>query len=141
MQQTNTHFSHTLGTLAPPARIWQLWSDVPNWPRWDNVLKTAKLNGPFATGTSGMVIPDRGLRAHFTLTDVVPGQTYTIRTKLPLGSLNVKRTLTKQNGQTVFTHEVWFDGFSSGFFGWALGKRYRTILPDVMQRIKTLAEQ
>lgn len=139
-QQTNTHFSHTLQTSASAAAIWRIWTDVPNWKAWDDGLKTAELKGAFAVGTTGTLVPDKGPTAKFSLTEVVPGVSYTFRTKLPLGSLFVKRTLSTQNGQTTFTHEVWFKGFTKGLFGRALGRKYHAILPDVMNKIKALAE-
>lgn len=139
--QTNTHFSHTLLTDAPPETIWAIWTDVPGWYRWDDGLKTAELAGPFAVGTRGRLIPDKGPKADFVITDLVPGHSYTFRTKLPLGSLHVKRFLTVQNGQTAFTHEVWFTGLTKGIFGRALGRNYRRILPAVMGKINTLARQ
>ncbi len=140
-KQSNTHFSHTVETLAAPERIWQIWTDVPNWKMWDKGLKSAELTGQFVAGNTGKLIPDKGPVSHFKLIEVVAGQSYTFKTKLPLGALYVKRTLTQQNGKTAFTHEVWFTGITKGIFGNALGKTYRQILPDVMSTIKTIAEQ
>jgi hypothetical protein len=139
-QQSNTRFSHTVETSASPEAIWRVWTDVPNWKAWDDGLKSAELNGPFATDTKGMLIPDKGPKSTFTLTEVVPGHSYTFRTKLPLGSLYVKRVLGVQNGKTAFTHEVWFTGLTKGIFGRALGRNYRAILPGVMANIKAIAE-
>jgi hypothetical protein len=140
-KQTNTHFSHTVETSAAPDRIWQIWTDVPNWNRWDKGLKMAELLGPFAVGTRGKLIPDKGPTSTFILTALESGRSYTFRTKLPLGSLYVKRVLSQQNGVTSFTHEVWFTGMSKGVFGRALGRKYRAILPNVLESIKTIAEQ
>lgn len=140
-QQSNTHFSHTVITTAAPERIWQIWTDVANWKAWDKGLKAAELSGPFVAGSTGKLIPDKGPTSRFKLTEVVAGQSYTFKTKLPLGALYVKRTLGQQNGKTAFTHEVWFTGLTKGIFGNALGKNYRNILPDVMTTIKTIAEQ
>lgn len=139
-QESNTHFSHTVETTASPAAIWRIWTDVPNWKSWDDGLKSAELNGPFAPGTAGTLIPDKGPRLKFLLTEVVDGQSYTFKTNLPLGALYVKRYLDVRDGKTVFTHEVWFTGLTKGMFGRALGRNYRRILPDVMTKIKTLAE-
>ena len=140
-QQSNTRFSHTVETGAAPEVIWHVWTDVPNWKRWDTGLKSAELNGPFTGNTRGVLIPDKGPKSTFTLTEVIPQQSYTFRTKLPLGALYVKRVLQTQNGKTTFTHEVWFTGLTKGIFGRVLGRNYRTILPDVMQNIKRIAEQ
>jgi hypothetical protein len=140
-QQSNTRFSHTVETTALPETIWRIWTDVPNWKAWDDGLKTAELNGPFAPGTKGTLIPDKGPKSRFVLTEVMPGQSYTFRTKLPLGALYVKRMLRTQNGKTAFTHEVWFTGLTKGIFGRALGRNYRQILPGVMEKIRVLAEK
>lgn len=140
-QQSNTRFSHTVETSALPEAIWRIWTDVPNWKMWDDGLKAAELNGPFAAGANGVLIPDKGPKSTFTLTEVASGQSYTFRTKLPLGALHVRRFLTIQNGKTAFTHEIWFTGLTKGIFGRALGRNYRKILPDVMEKIRRIAEQ
>lgn len=140
-QQSNIRFSHTVETSASPEVIWRVWTDVPNWKAWDDGLKTAQLNGPFVANTKGVLIPDKGPRSTFMLTEVIAGQSYTFKTKLPLGALYVKRFLTNQNGKTAFTHEVWFIGLTKGIFGRALGRKYREILPGVMEKIRWIAEQ
>lgn len=140
-QQSNTHFSHTVETRASSETIWRIWTDIPNWNIWDDGLKTAELNGPFATGATGRLVPDKGPKTRFSVTEVVPGQSYTFRTALPLGAIYVKRFLSSQNDRTTFTHEVWFTGLTKGIFGRSLGRRYREILPEVMTSIKRIAEQ
>ena len=47
------HVAHTLQTTAPAERIWQLWTDVAGWPRWDTALVAARLDGPFVCGARG----------------------------------------------------------------------------------------
>lgn len=140
-QQSNTRFRHTVETLASPEAVWRVWTDVPNWKTWDTSLKSAELNGPFATGTQGRLIPDKGPKSKFTLTEVIPLQSYTFKTKLPFGALYVKRTLSTQDEKPAFTHEVWFTGLTKGIFGRALGRNYRAILPDVMNKIEAIAKQ
>jgi hypothetical protein len=139
-QPSNRHFSHTVTTTARPETIWDIWTDVPNWHQWDTGLKAATLNGTFAPGARGRLIPDKGPTSKFVITEVQSPASYVFYTKLPLGKLYVKRSWQVNNGVTEFTHEVWFKGVSKGLFGRVLGKKYRAILPDVMQKIKTLAE-
>jgi hypothetical protein len=139
--QSNTHFSYSLETRAEHAKIWQIWCDVPNWQQWDAGLKSAELLGAFAIGTRGKLIPDKGPKSSFILTELVAGKSYTFKTKLPLGALYVKRYLEEKEGKTYFTHEVRFSGLSKGIFGNALGENYRRILPEVMTRIREIAEQ
>lgn len=37
-------FSHTLKTSAPPERIWEIWTDVAHWSKWDSELPLCSLN-------------------------------------------------------------------------------------------------
>ena len=138
-QQSNKHFSHTLQTTARPETIWRIWIDVPNWKNWDDGLREAQLNGSFEVGTKGTLIPDKGQKAKFQITALVPGQSYTFKTKLPLGALHVRRTLKIEGGNTLFTHEVWFTGLTKGIFARVLGRKYRAILPSVMDKINVIA--
>ena len=120
--QSNTHFSHSLETKANSAKIWQIWSDVPNWQQWDAGLKSAELLGAFAIGTKGKLIPDKGPKSTFILTELVEGKSYTFKTKLPLGALHDKRYLEEKEGKTYFTHEVWFSGLSKVFLAMHWGE-------------------
>lgn len=105
-QSTNTRFSHSLRTSASPERIWQIWADVPNWYTWDSGLKSARLDGDFVLNATGRLTPDRGRSSKFKIVAFEAGRSYTFRTRLPLGGLYVKRTLSAEADGTVFTHEV-----------------------------------
>jgi uncharacterized protein YndB with AHSA1/START domain len=37
---------------APRERVWQVLSDIANWPSWSPGVTTAQLTGPVATGSS-----------------------------------------------------------------------------------------
>ncbi|MEM0998618.1 MAG: SRPBCC family protein [Bacteroidota bacterium] len=138
--QNSSQFSHTLTTSAPASDIWRIWTDVPNWHVWDSGLRSAELLGPFALGTKGKLLPDKGPKARFRITEFSEGQGYTFATSIPLGKLIVARRLHREGNQTVFTHDVQFTGPLKGIFARSLGKRYRKMLPEAMEAIRRLAE-
>lgn len=140
-QQTNYHFSHTESTTAEASKIWNIWTDVPHWQEWDTGLKEATLDGEFNKGSKGKLIPDKGPKSKFIISELDEGTSYTMKTRIPLGWLIVKRRLEQQNGQTLFTHEVEFTGPLKKILGNKLGKRYRAMLPKVLTKIKTIAEK
>ena len=140
-QESNYHFSHTESTTASAARIWQVWTDVPNWKQWDKGLKEAILEGEFAIGAKGKLIPDKGPKSKFVVTEMKPGESYTFKTRIPFGWLIIKRYLRNKDGVTRFTHEVEFTGILKKALGKNPGKRYRAMLPEVMQAIAALAEK
>ncbi|MBN8577497.1 MAG: SRPBCC family protein [Cytophagales bacterium] len=139
-QQTDYHFSHTDNTTATSDKIWEVWTDVPNWKQWDKGLKEASLEGEFIVGTKGKLIPDKGPKAKFVISEIEPNNSYTFKTKIPFGWLIIKRTLEVKEGETFFTHDVKFTGLLKKILGKKLGKNYREMLPSVMAEIKQLAE-
>lgn len=140
-QQTNYHFSHTDSTTASSDKIWQVWTDVPNWKQWDKGLKEAFLDGEFVVGTKGKLIPDKGPKSKFVISELLPNKSYTFKTKIPFGWLIIKRTLEVKEGKTFFTHDVQFTGFLKKILGNKLGKNYRAMLPSVLSEIKLIAER
>lgn len=136
---TDTSFAHSEFAAASPDRIWDVWTDVTGWPRWDIELKTASLGGPFADGAKGQLVPMKGTTSSFVITDVKPMIAYTMTTSLPGASLVIRRELQPVEGGTQFTHTVSFTGPAAGVFGSLFGSRFREALPVAMQRIAQIA--
>ena len=139
-QQTNYHFKRTDSTTASSIKVWNIWTDVANWKQWDKGLKEAVLKGDFKVGAKGKLIPDKGPKSKFIITEVIPEQSYTFKTKIPFGWLVIKRYLEVREGVTYFTHDVRFTGLLKKALGNKLGKSYRAMLPSVMNEIKSIAE-
>jgi hypothetical protein len=140
-EQTNKHFWHRVETSAPPQKIWQIWTDVKNWNQWDTGLKQAEIKEHFALNSSGIVTSLENRQSKFTIVTYEEGKSYTFRTKLPLGSLYVRRFLETIDGKTYFTHEVWFSGMTGGIFAKQFGRKFREMLPSVMESIKEIAQK
>lgn len=138
---TNKHFWHSLSTTASADNIWQVWTDVANWKDWDKGLQDAQLEGDFVLGAAGTILSLEGRTSKFKIVELEAGRSYTMKTKLPLGSLYVKRYLTASEGELTFTHEVWFSGLTKGIFAKAFGENFRSMLPEVLENVKGIAEQ
>lgn len=133
-------FSHTDTTMVSMEALWQVWTDVDHWHHWDTGLKSAKLNGAFAVGTTGELIPDKGGPAKFEIVSIDPMRGYTFRTKIPMGLLVIKREARPLNQGIAFTHTVQFTGNLRWLFYRLLGKRYKTMLPSVMRNVRLKAD-
>lgn len=138
---SNQHFWHTSTTSAAPEKVWELWTDVPQWKSWDTGLSDANMEGQFQLNSTREIISLEGRTSKFKVVEFTDGESYTFRTKLPLGSLCVKRYLSTEGGKTTFTHEVWFTGLTKGIFAKAFGEKFRAMLPEVLENIKHLAEK
>jgi uncharacterized protein YndB with AHSA1/START domain len=51
---------------APVETVWKVFSNVNNWPSWQQEISTARINGPFQEGTS-FDWKSNGLTIHSTL--------------------------------------------------------------------------
>lgn len=138
---TDQHFWHSERTKASSEKIWNLWTDVSLWSSWDTGLRDATMEGDFTLKATGHIISLEGRKTKFKVVEYDAGKSYTFKTKLPLGSLYVKRYLEVNDGTTTFTHEVWFKGLSRGIFAKVFGGKFRKMLPDVLTKLKNIAEQ
>jgi Polyketide cyclase / dehydrase and lipid transport len=80
----------TLNTSAPPARVWQIWSDPPTWSTWNPDVISASLDGPFARGTTGTLVTKQARHA-ITLTSVDLHRSFTLDAK-PMPGLLLRFT-------------------------------------------------
>ena len=140
-KNSNRHFSHTATTTASAEAIWQVWTDVPNWKNWDSGLKDASMEDRFGLNAKGEILSLEDRSSAFEIVEYQAGESYTMKTRLPLGSLFVRRFLEQKDGSTVFTHEVWFAGISRGLFASTFGKKFRAMLPEVLENIKEIVEK
>jgi hypothetical protein len=139
--QDYVQFSHSISTTASQEQIWKIWTDVPNWHTWDTGLKSASLKDEFEEGVKGKLIPDEGPKSSFKISELEEGRSYTLKTRIPFGALIVRRFMEVKDDQTIFTHEVEFTGWLKKAFAKRFGKRYKAMLPEVMENIKRMAEE
>ncbi len=69
-------FSRTYSNVSKE-KIWELWTDINNWPTWHGDLDYCKLEGAFEVGNHFMLKP-KGVRAvKIILTKIVAGHSFT----------------------------------------------------------------
>ncbi len=139
-KQTNYHFQHTIGIDCSLEKAWELLIKVSDWNKWDTELKEAILFNDFGLKAKGEIIPKKGPKLKFEISDYLKGKSYTFKTKMPIGHLVIKRSLMVKNGRTYFTDDIQFTGFLRRFFGIMLGRSFQSVLPEVMQNFKNLLE-
>lgn len=139
-KQSNHHFSFTIAVDATKEKVWETLIDVTNWKNWDTELKSSQLKGDFIVGAKGTLIPLKGPKLEFHISEIITNETYTFKTKMPLGYLEIKRTLTEENNNILFTDDIQFTGILKHIFGLMLGKGFIKVLPEVMENFKKIAE-
>src|SRR3954449_11814054 len=69
---TQAHASST----APPAAFFERWADMATWPEWNADTEWVRLDGPFATGSTGVLKPKGGPKVKFVIEKLVPDQEF-----------------------------------------------------------------
>lgn len=138
---TNRSFRHTRSITAPASAIWSAWMDVPSWKTWDVGLADARAEGPLELGARGVIVDLSGREVPFEVVGFQNGQSYAIANPLLLGGrLVVERAIIRAE-PTAFRHRVRFEGLGGALLAPLLGRRFRTMLPEAMDRLAAVAER
>lgn len=128
-------------TTASPAAVWKIWSDTSTWQEWNPDVQSMTLNGPFATGTTGVMKTKQGTR-QVTLTDVVPGRSFRLETTvIPLTTFLFDCTVAAgPAGKTTISQGVRVAGPLGGLVGGMMGKQIANTFPPLLQGLARKAE-
>lgn len=131
---------HTVETTASPGAIWQIWEDVAHWNSWDHGIEFSRIEGPFQTGTTGVLKPKGGPLVHTKLTRVEPMKLFIDEAQLTLARIIVSHSLNESAGKTLVTHEIKMQGPLAFLFAFLLGRTMKKNLPDEMRALVKKAE-
>jgi hypothetical protein len=137
-------FKLSVTTSASKETIWNLWYDVENWKLFDERLIYSNLEdgANFEDGAVGY-LKGKGTptRTRFILRNVNPGVSFEEVLQLPLGqSVLLKRYFEPSVSETIFTHEVVFQGSMAGLFTTFLEGPFKKDIVLVMNTMRELAE-
>ena len=128
-------------TGASPQAVWRIWSDTSNWPAWNPDVQAMKLNGPFASGTTGTMTNRQGAHA-IQLEDVVPGKSFRLETTvIPLTRFSFECQLAPGTaGKTVLSQAIRVKGPLGPIVGGMMGKQIANSFPALLQALARKAE-
>ncbi|MCP4476417.1 MAG: polyketide cyclase [Gammaproteobacteria bacterium] len=64
-------------------KIWQLWTNIDQWPRWNPGIDSCKLHGPFAVGSHFTLKPKSGPEVNIEIVEVDNLYQFTDCTQFP----------------------------------------------------------
>ncbi len=126
---------------APASRIFSIYANVADWPRWDVDAKSASIDGNFVSGATGVVVPHGGPKSKILFTRVTADRGFVVECKLPLCVMRFEYELEAKGDATLATHRVTFEGLLSPVFGRLIGSGMKKSLPNALAALKALAEK
>ncbi|MGI8610547.1 MAG: SRPBCC family protein [Candidatus Dormibacteria bacterium] len=81
--------SRATETTASPATVWKTWSDTSTWPTWNPDIKWVKLDGGFASGTTGTMETNSGGKHNIVLSNVHQEREFTLTSDVPMPATKV----------------------------------------------------
>lgn len=126
---------------ASPDTVFAIYADVARWPAWDPDTRAASIDGPFASGARGRLVPGKGFPVPMRFVSVEPGHGFTVVSRVLFSSMSFGHRLRPEGAGTVATHAVAFDGPFAWFLRRLVGSRVRQGLPLTMRRLKAYAEE
>jgi hypothetical protein len=132
--------AHT-SSSAPPAAFFARWADVDTWPEWNSDTEWVRLDGPFATGSTGVLKPKGGPKVKFVIDSLVPGREF-VDVSLLAGARLTFRHLVEAGPKdgTRIEVAVTMDGPLGWFWNRVLGQGLKASLQPDLDRLVTAAE-
>lgn len=134
------NYEHSIDTDASPEAIFALYSDAPNWPRWDTGLEAVTLEGPFEAGSTSTLRPEGQDTLEYRLTEVTPNRSFSDET--PFAGLVVRFDHTLEplaSGRTRITHRVTISGPAVAELAPKVGPQIVADVPEAMAALAELA--
>lgn len=126
---------------ATPEAIWQLWTDVAHWHRWDDEIEASSLEGEFAVGARGRLRPKEVPEPlPFTLTAVTPREAFTDVTTVPGATLEFWHRVVAAEEGTCLAHGARIRGPEWQRYARILGGKIASGMCRAIAKLSDLAE-
>lgn len=124
---------------APPEKIWKAIATPTKWPSWHPILEWVHFDGPFQTGSKGVIKVKGFKEVPFTLTYIEKNRRFSFIVKLWSTSITVtfQQNMLPEGGW-LYAHRVIVGGFFAPFLRKKLGKLLQRELGPALAALSSL---
>jgi len=130
----------TATSSAPPDAFFARWADMDTWPEWDEAVAWARLDGPFAAGSTGVLKPKGGPKVSFVIETLVEGVEFTDVSSMPGARLRIRHLVSVEGRATRVDVDVSIEGPLAWLWRRAIGKGIASSTPVGLATLVTVAE-
>jgi hypothetical protein len=126
---------------APPSAFFARWADMATWPEWNTDTEWVRLDGPFTSGSAGVLKPKSGPKVKFVIATLVADREFTDVSLLAGARLTFRHLIEPlpEGGSTVRV-TVTLAGPLGWFWNLVLGKGLKASLGPDLGRLAIAAE-
>jgi hypothetical protein len=118
-----------------------LWSDPSTWQDWNPNVQRMEVNGPFATGTTGIMHTPAGQHHQIEFTNVRPGQSFDLETSvIPLTHFTFHCEVVPGAGGSTISQSLNISGPLGFVFGPMAGDRVAASFEPLLAGLASKAE-
>ncbi len=126
---------------ASPEAVYDVYADVPGWPRWDPDTRAAALDGPLQAGARGWLKPRKGFKVSMRVTQASPGHGFTVECPVLGSRMRFDHEIVPETGGVRVTHRVHFEGWLAGWLARTVGRDVQAGMPHTLASLKRHVEQ
>ena len=132
----------SLDTTAPPARVWQVWSDINSWPEWNPDMKESHIDGALRLGATGSINTRSGGKHDVVVTQFEQGSSFELEsTALPGTKMAIRATIAPSGSGSRITQGFEPRGLLAPIVGPMMGgailKTFTSVLTGLKQRVES----
>ena len=123
-----------------PADVWErAYVDAEAWPRWNAEIRSARLDGPLALGTTAKILFGTGLRLRFRVIEFDDGRLFTDESRLPGGRMGHRHLVEPTDAGCRLTNTIYIEGPLAPLWRRILGPAAARALPGAQRAAAELA--
>jgi hypothetical protein len=134
-------YGTSVETSASPDRIWKVWSDTSTWGEWNPNVSSMQMNGPFQSGTTGIMNRKTGGSHEVKLVDVTPPRSFALETSVIPGTyFRFNCRIDTSGGKTKVGQWVEVKGplgFLGFMFGPGVAREFDVLLQNLAKRAES----
>ena len=137
-------YEYMVESTATPAAIYRWYENVDLRSHWDRSVESMTIDGPFAAGTTGVMVIEGQGAMPFSIMDATLNEGFTDQTNLPEMGLTLRfsHQLTPlANGQTQIRHHLLITGPNAAESAAEVGPMIAADFPETMTALARLAEE
>ena len=135
-------YGTSVETSAAPEKVWQIWSDMSTWSKWNPNVSTMDWRGGFVSGSTGVMNTRAGQHHNMQLVDVQPGRSFALLTSVVPGTRFRFNCRIEPGTKTRVSQTVEVGGplgpVMGGILGPQVSKEFGTLLANLARKAESV---